>query len=54
MGVFTAFDQLPIVRSLLSELSLLYFVSAEPFVGSHYDNIFIHYKPVSGWDYGWL
>mmetsp|Transcript_4231 Transcript_4231/g.4385 ORF Transcript_4231/g.4385 Transcript_4231/m.4385 type:complete len:450 (+) Transcript_4231:81-1430(+) len=22
--------------------------------GSHYDNIFIHYKPVSGWDYGWL
>jgi hypothetical protein len=28
--------------------------TAEPFIGSHYDNIFIHYKPVSGWDYNWL
>eukprot|EP00597_Dinobryon_sp_UTEXLB2267_P007086 CAMPEP_0170085228 /NCGR_PEP_ID=MMETSP0019_2-20121128/20163_1 /TAXON_ID=98059 /ORGANISM="Dinobryon sp., Strain UTEXLB2267" /LENGTH=484 /DNA_ID=CAMNT_0010301583 /DNA_START=81 /DNA_END=1532 /DNA_ORIENTATION=- len=25
----------------------------DPFVGSHYDNIFIHYKPVEGWDYSW-
>lgn len=24
------------------------------FVGSHYDNIFAHYKPVSGWDYSWV
>lgn len=23
-------------------------------VGSHYDNIFIHYKPTSGWDYSWI
>lgn len=26
----------------------------EPFVGSHYDNIFIHFMPESGWDYGWV
>eukprot|EP01036_Dinobryon_divergens_P032554 gene32554-42170_t len=26
----------------------------DPFVGSHYDNIFIHYKPVEGWDYSWM
>ena len=25
-----------------------------PFIGKHYDNIFIHYKPVSGWNYDWL
>jgi len=24
------------------------------FVGSHYDNIFIHYQPTTGWDYSWL
>jgi prolyl 4-hydroxylase len=23
-------------------------------VGSHYDNIFIHYKPTSNWEYGWV
>ena len=22
--------------------------------GSHYDNIFIHYRPVTGWDYSWV
>lgn len=26
----------------------------DQFVGSHYDNIFIHFKPVDGWDYSWL
>jgi len=26
----------------------------EMFKGRHYDNIFIHYKPVSGWNYDWL
>ncbi len=26
----------------------------EPFVGNHYDNIFIHYAPKQGWDYDWL
>ena len=25
-----------------------------PFVGSHYDNIFIHYCPESDWDYNWV
>jgi hypothetical protein len=35
-------------------LYLFFTAPAEAFVGSHYDNIFIHYKPVSGWDYGWL
>ena len=24
------------------------------FLGSHYDNIFIHYQPVEGWDYSWM
>jgi len=24
------------------------------FSGSHYDNIFIHFKPAEGWDYGWV
>jgi hypothetical protein len=24
------------------------------FYGEHYDNIFIHYKPDSGWDYSWI
>jgi len=24
------------------------------FLGEHYDNIFIHYKPVSDWNYDWL
>jgi hypothetical protein len=24
------------------------------FKGKHYDNIFIHYQPTSGWDYSWL
>jgi hypothetical protein len=33
---------------------VLVLLTAEPFIGSHYDNIFIHYKPVSGWDYNWL
>jgi hypothetical protein len=23
------------------------------FLGSHYDNIFAHYKPITGWDYAW-
>lgn len=27
---------------------------SESFKGRHYDNIFIHYKPVSGWDYEWI
>jgi len=26
----------------------------DTFVGQHYDNIFIHFKPISGWDYDWL
>jgi prolyl 4-hydroxylase len=26
----------------------------EPFVGEHYDNIFAHYQPISGWDYSWV
>jgi hypothetical protein len=26
----------------------------ETMKGGHYDNIFIHYMPVSGWDYGWI
>jgi hypothetical protein len=33
---------------------VLLLLTTEPFIGSHYDNIFIHYKPVSGWDYNWL
>jgi hypothetical protein len=24
------------------------------FVGKHYDNIFVHYQPVAGWEYGWI
>lgn len=39
---------------LLYESAKLLHGRPEPFVGSHYDNIFIHYKPVSGWDYGWV
>ncbi len=26
----------------------------EPMEGDHYDNIFIHYMPEEGWDYGWI
>ncbi|KAJ1406554.1 hypothetical protein B484DRAFT_209656 [Ochromonadaceae sp. CCMP2298] len=26
----------------------------DTFEGAHYDNIFIHYKPAEGWDYGWM
>lgn len=26
----------------------------EPMDGDHYDNIFVHFKPVSGWDYDWV
>ena len=26
----------------------------EPMDGDHYDNIFIHYRPLSGWDYEWI
>ena len=25
-----------------------------PFIGRHYENIFVHYKPLSGWDYDWV
>ena len=25
-----------------------------PMNGAHYDNIFIHYRPTSGWDYSWV
>jgi hypothetical protein len=24
------------------------------FIGDHYDNIFIHFRPVAGWDYSWI
>jgi len=26
----------------------------DTFIGEHYDNIFIHYKPVSDWNYDWM
>ena len=26
----------------------------QAFVGKHYDNIFIHYKPTSNWNYDWM
>ena len=25
-----------------------------PMRGTHYDNIFIHYKPTEGWDFSWV
>ncbi len=37
---------------LVSYLSRCY--SIAPMKGNHYDNIFIHFQPVQGWDYDWL
>lgn len=39
---------------LLYESAKLLHGRPDTFVGSHYDNIFIHYKPTTGWDYGWM
>jgi len=39
---------------LLYESAKLLHGRPTPFVGAHYDNIFIHYKPDHGWDYGWV
>jgi hypothetical protein len=29
-------------------------VLVDVFYGEYYDNIFIHFQPVSGWDYDWI
>ena len=39
---------------LLYESAKLLHGRPDTFVGEHYDNIFIHYKPASGWDYSWI
>ena len=39
---------------LLYESARLLHGRPEAMNGEHYDNIFIHYKPVSGWDYDWI
>ena len=39
---------------LLYESAKLLHGRPEPFVGTSYDNIFIHYKPVEGWNYDWM
>lgn len=39
---------------LLYESAKLLHGRPDTFVGSHYDNIFIHYKPTTGWDYSWM
>jgi prolyl 4-hydroxylase len=39
---------------LLYESAKLLHGRPEPFKGDFYDNIFIHYMPVSGWDYNWI
>jgi len=39
---------------LLYESAKLLHGRPETFKGSHYDNIFIHYKPYTGWDYNWI
>lgn len=39
---------------LLYESAKLLHGRPDIFVGEHYDNIFIHYMPESGWDYSWI
>jgi len=39
---------------LLYESAKLLHGRPEPFLGKRYENIFIHYKPRTGWDYGWV
>lgn len=39
---------------LLYESAKLLHGRPEPFKGAHYDNIFVHYKPYSGWEYDWV
>lgn len=39
---------------LLYESAKLLHGRPDVFLGRHYDNVFIHYKPVSGWDYDWI
>lgn len=39
---------------LMYESAKLIHGRPDKFVGAHYDNIFIHYKPSSGWDFSWL
>lgn len=39
---------------LLYESAKLLHGRPATFVGKHYDNIFIHYKPIDGWDYSWM
>lgn len=39
---------------LLYESSKLLHGRPDAFIGSHYDNIFIHYKPTTGWNYDWV
>lgn len=39
---------------LLYESAKLLHGRPEPFRGTSYDNIFIHYKPKEGWNYDWL
>lgn len=39
---------------LLYESAKLLHGRPDPFKGTHYDNIFVHYKPTSGWDYSWV
>lgn len=39
---------------LLYESARLLHGRPTPFKGTHYDNVFIHYKPTEGWDYDWM
>ena len=39
---------------LMLLLLLLLLLYTDKFNGYHYDNIFIHYKPRTHWDYDWL
>ena len=39
---------------LLYESAKLLHGRPDVFIGDHYDNIFIHYKPKENWDYSWM